>query len=151
MKKALFSLLAAFALTLGASAAETLNLTMKDGKVHSFVLAEKPVVTMGDNQLCITTTNATATYNLYDVSRYTFGGATAIGATNAEKPVQISTDRVLFGGVEAQHISVCTLGGTPVGAAVERTAEGASVSLGSLPAGVYIVKAAGVAVKVNKK
>ena len=151
MKKTLISILTAFAITTAVSAAETLNLTMKDGKVHSFVLAEKPTVTMGNNQLCVATANTTATYNLYDVSRYTFGGTTAIDGTSAAKGVQVATDRVLFGGVEAQHISVCTLGGMPVSAAVERTAEGAAVSLGSLPAGVYIVKAAGVAVKVNKK
>ena len=152
MKKLILSLLVALGFTATASAAgDALNLKMKNGTVHSFQLAEKPVITMGDGKLNVTTDNTTATYNLYDVSQYTFGTSTGISGVNAADNVSRDGDNIHFGGVEANSVTVCTLDGSRVNAAVSADANGTTVSLSSLPAGVYIVKVDSVAIKISKK
>lgn len=152
MKKYLLSLLVALGFTATASAADdALNLTMKNGTVHSFILAEKPVITMGDGKLNVTTDNATATYDLYDVSQYTFGTPTGIKGVSVAGKISRTGDNILFGGVEAKNITVCTLDGSSVNANVSADATGTTVSLSALPAGVYIVKVGSIAIKISKK
>lgn len=152
MKKLFLSLLVVLGLTATASAADdALNLTMKDGTVHSFLLAEKPVITMGDSKLNVATDIATVTYNLYDVSQYAFGTPTGIKRVDASGSISRNGDDILFGGVEAQNVTVCTLDGSSVNATVAATANGTTVSLSSLPSGVYIIKADNVAIKISKK
>lgn len=152
MKKLFLSLLVALGFTATASAADdALNLTMKDGTVHSFLLAEKPVITMDNGKLNVATDNATATYNLYDVSRYSFGTPTAIKGVSTSDNISRNGDDILFGGVDAKKVTVCTLDGSRANATVASTANGTTVSLTNLPAGVYIVKADNVAIKINKK
>lgn len=152
MKKILLSLLVALGVTATASAADdALNLTMKNGTVHSFVLAEKPVITMGDGKLNVSTDNATATYDLYDVSQYAFGTPTGIAGVSVAKNISRTGDNILFGGVEAKNVTVCTLDGSNVEATIASTANGTTVSLTNLSSGVYIVKADNVAIKISKK
>ena len=152
MKKLILSLLVALGFTATASATDdALNLTMKNGTVHSFLLAEKPVITMDNGKLNVATDNATATYNLYDVSQYTFGNPTAIKGVGTSDSISRNGDDILFGGVDAKKVSVCTLDGSCVNAIVSSTANGTIVSLSNLPSGVYIVKADNVAIKINKK
>lgn len=152
MKKSLLTLLVALGIAATASAADdALNLTMKDGTVHSFLLAEKPVITMGEGKLNVATDNATATYNLYDVDQYTFGTPTGIKGISAADNISLGGDNIVFGGLKAKNVTVCTLDGSRVNATVAATANATSVSLSSLPSGVYIVKADNIAIKINKK
>lgn len=152
MKKLFLSLLVALGIAATASAADdALNLTMKNGTVHSFLLAEKPVITMGDGKLNVTTDNATATYDLYDVSQYAFGTSTGINDVSTSGNFSRNGDNILFGGVEAKNVTVCTLDGSCVNATVAAIANGTTVSLSSLPSGVYIIKAGNVAIKISKK
>lgn len=152
MKKLLLSAFAFLGCLAASAADEALNLTMKDGSVHSFVLAEKPVITMGDGKLNVATDDATATYNLHEVSHYVFGDAsTGIKGVGASVGVARQGDNIVFRGVNADRVAVSTPGGAVVSAAVSVTADGTSVSLSNLPSGVYIIKVAGATVKVSKK
>lgn len=152
MKKLLLSAFALFGCLAASAADEALNLTMKDGSVHSFVLAEKPVITMGDGKLNVATDKATATYDLHEVSHYVFGEAsTGIKGVGASAGVARQGDNIVFRGVKADRVAVSTLGGAAVSAAVSATEDGTSVSLSNLPSGVYIIKVAGTTVKVSKK
>lgn len=152
MKKYILSLLVALGITATASATDdALNLTMKDGTVHSFLLDVKPVITMGDGKFNVASDNATATYNLYDVSQYAFGTPTGVKNVSVEGRVSLQGDNILFGGVEVEKVTVTKLDGSTVNASVSADANGTTVSLSALPAGVYIVKADNVAIKINKR
>ena len=152
MKKLLLSAFALLGCLAASAADEALNLTMKDGSVHSFVLAEKPVITMGDGKLNVTTNDATATYDLYEVSHYVFGDAsTGIKGVGASEGVARHGDNIVFRGVNVDGVAVSTPGGAVVSAAVSATTDGTSVSIASLPSGIYIIKVAGATIKVSKK
>ena len=152
MKKLLLSAVALLGSIAALAADDALNLTMKDGTTHSFVLAQKPVITMGDGNLYVSTDNATATYRLHEVSHYAFGDAsTGISAAAAATGVMRQGDNIVFGGVSADRVAVSSLGGAAVAAAVSAADNGTVVSLASLPSGVYIIKVGGTTVKVSKK
>lgn len=153
MKKLLLSIaLAVCGFTASASAAdEALCLKMKDGTVHSFLLNEKPVITMGDGKLNVATDMTTATYSLYDVREYVFGTAsTAINGISTSADFSRNGDNIVFHGVDAKNVAIYTANGAAVNAAVNDGTD-TTVSMTSLPGGVYIIKASGISIKVNKK
>ncbi len=154
MKKLIITLLALLTATVGLHAAdEALNLKMKDGTIHSFLLAEKPVITIADNQLVMTTTEATATYSLYEVKEYTFGAPTVIQGIAVSKAVSREGNTITFsklGGKTA--VKAYTLGGQPVNLTLHSGADGSvSVSLEALPTGTYIIKADNATLKITKR
>ena len=153
MKKLLLSAVALLGSIAALAADDALNLTMKDGTTHSFVLVQKPVITMGEGNLYVSTDNATATYRLHEVSHYAFGdAATGISAaTAAATGVVRQGDNIVLGGVSADRVVVSSIGGAAVAAAVSTVDNATVVSLASLPSGVYIIKVGGTTVKVNKK
>lgn len=148
MKKTLLSIALAIGFAASASAAdEALCLTMKDGTVHSFLLNEKPVITMGDGKLNVATDMTTATYSLYDVREYVFGTAsTAINGVSTSADFSRNGDNIVFHGVDAKNVAIYTANGAAVNDGTDTT-----VSMTSLPSGVYIIKASGISIKVNKK
>ena len=153
MKNLLLSIAVAFGFNAPASAAdEALNLKMKDGTIHSFILNERPVITMGDGKLYVDTDKTTATYSLYDVNEYAFGeAATGIRGISTTKGVSRNGDNIVFHGVDTKKVVVCNLGGAIVNADVKGNNGYTTVSLTCLPQGVYIIKVSGTSVKINKK
>ena len=152
MKKLLMTLLVALGVFASASASdEALNLKMKDGTVHSFVLSEKPVVTMGTGKLNVATDAATATYNLHDVSEYSFGNATGIGSVKASSGFSRTGDNLVFHGIESGKVQVYAVNGVAVRAEIHVANGDTMVSLANLQRGVYIVKVSGTSIKINKK
>lgn len=151
MKKLLTTLLVALGVFASASASdEALNLKMKDGTVHSFELNEKPVVSMGDGKLNVATDAATATYNLHDVSEYSFGKATGIGSVKTRLASR-NGDNLVFRGVESDRVEVYAVNGTTARAEIHVANGDTMVSLANLQRGVYIVKVSGTSIKINKK
>lgn len=152
MKNLLLSIAVAFGINATASAAdEALNLKMKDGTTHSFILNERPVITMGEGKLYVNTDKTTATYSLYDVNEYAFGEAsTGINGISTTEGVSRNGDNIVFHGIDAKKV-VCNLGGAVVNADVKGNNGDTTVSLTNLPQGVYIIKVAGTSVKINKK
>ncbi len=152
MKKLLTTLLVALGVFASASASdEALNLKMKDGTVHSFELNEKPVVSMGDGKLNVATDAATATYNLHDVSEYSFGKATGIGSVKTASGFSRNGDNLVFRGVESDRVEVYAVNGTTARAEIHVANGDTMVSLANLQRGVYIVKVSGTSIKINKK
>ena len=154
MKKILTTLLARMTCAGGRHAAnEALNLKMKDGTIHSFLLTEKPVITIADNQLVMTTDQATATYSLYEVKEYTFGAPTAIQGTVVGKAVSREGNVIFFYGLDSKTtVKVYTLSGQQVSIAHQDNGKDCvSVSLETLPAETYIVKANNTTLKITKR
>lgn len=152
MNRYLISALALLASLTASAAGDALNLTMKDGNVHSFLLSTKPVVTMADGKLNVATDDATATYDLFQVSQYAFGDAsTSVKGISAANVITREGDNVVFHGVSADRVVVSSTDGALVGAAVSDTGDDTMVSLSSLPSGIYIIKVAGTSIKISKK
>lgn len=119
----------------------SLKVTLNDGNVRTFTLAEKPVVTFGATDMKITAPGAEVTYPRADVRNITF----------VEGTLSV-TDRFVtnyyYDGMEfrceGNAIAVCDMNGRLVMTGRDR------VSTASLPAGIYIIKANNTAIKIIK-
>ena len=114
-------------------AQNTLNVWLTDGGKVSFTFAEKPVVSHADNILSFSSSAASVEYPVSDVLRFTFEDAETTKVLSVKSEV-------------AGEVSVFDLQGT----LVKRFA-GSSLSLESLPLGVYIIKSNRSTYKVIKK
>lgn len=152
MKKLLLSVICVVASSFAWAEGDALNLTMKDGTIHSFLLSEEPTVTMADDYLVITLSdNSTASYDLYQVSKYTFGSSTGISKVLSSKDISLSGDNIIFQGITSGKVDVSSLSGAKVNASVSESGGNTVVSLSSLPAGVYVVKVNNAVIKISKK
>lgn len=152
MKKLLLSVICVVASSFAFAEGDALNLTMKDGTIHSFLLSEQPTVTMADDYLVITLSdNSTASYDLYQVSKYTFGSPTGISKVLSSEDISLSGDNIIFQGVTNGKVTVSSLSGARVDAGVSESAGNTVVSLSSLPSGVYVVKVNNAVIKISKK
>lgn len=131
---------------------EALNLEMKDGTVHSFLLSNEPTITLGDDLLVVTTSDGTtASYDLYEVSKYTFGSSTGISSVFTSGDVERDGDCIIFHGITDGKVTVTSLSGIAANVEVSSGSDGTVVSLSSLPSGIYIVKVNNVVIKISKK
>lgn len=129
-----------------------LNLAMKDGTVHSFLLSEKPVITVSGGLLVLTASDASVSYTLTDVKQYTFGSAvTGIKEIDARKSVKRNGDMLVFYGLKGAKVYVCNINGIKEEAEVSVNGENTEVSLSHLSSGIHIIKANGITVKITKK
>lgn len=152
MKKLLLSVICVVASSFAWAEGDALNLTMKDGTIHSFLLSEEPIVTMADDYLVITLSdNSTASYDLYQVSKYTFGSSTGISKVLSSKDISLSGDNIIFQGITNGKVDVSSLSGAKANASVSESGGNTVVSLSSLPAGVYVVKVNNAVIKISKK
>lgn len=152
MNRFLISALALLGSITASAAGDALNLTMKDGSVHSFLLSAKPVITMADGKLNVATDDATAVYDLHAVSQYAFSdGSTGIKGIGAANGITRNGDNIVFHGVSADKVVVSSADGALVGAAVSATGDDTTVSLSNLPSGIYIIKVAYTSIKISKK
>lgn len=154
MKKFILILIAFSAAFISAKAdSQALNLQMKDGTVHSFLLSEMPVITMENNQLIVTSSNTTAVYDLYSVSMYAYGEpSSGINQTTIESKFTRLGDNIIFNGIDnAEKVRIYSVNGTIINANKEASGNNVIVSLSEIPAGIYIVKANNITVKITKR
>lgn len=146
----IFALLAAVTASMAQDTA--LNMEMRNGGKHSFLLSDKPLVTLSGSQLVITTSNQVkATFTLHDVRQYSFGAPTGITAPGTTASYERQGDVLVFRGVaDKTQVAVYTLGGVRVAAPLSSVADGVSLSLSDLSAGAYIVKTPSVTFKITK-
>lgn len=156
MKKILLIITALFS-TLGISniyAAEALNMTMKDGEVHSFLLSDKPTITFSGSLLIVTTSdNVKVEYDLYNVKEYSFGSpSSGINDIGIDSETKYDGEKIVFSGVSnANNVKVVSIDGT-IHNPETTTANGTvMVNLSSLPSGTYIVKANNTTMKIFKR
>ena len=127
------------ALMAGASTAMaegmSLKVTLDDGNVRTFTLAEKPVVTFGATDMKITAPGAEVTYARADVRNITFvdNGSLSVADRLTENYYCDGSD-----------ITVHDMNGRLVMTGRDR------VSTASLPKGIYVIKANNTTIKIIK-
>jgi hypothetical protein len=153
MKKLVFSLLMLIFSVVSANAESTvLNLEMKDGTTHSFLLSDMPTITMADDKLTVTTKSATVSYALYDVKQYKFGVPTGISPVTKDKQYSLSGEELIFNDVKSVNgIAAFSVGGERVNVDAVVQNGKAVISLSALPSGIYIIKVNGITVKIQRK
>jgi len=140
MKKLIFSLLTLLAAT--ASWAETaLIVHQKSGGTVMYAFREKPVVTYSEGYIVISGPDASVSYPLSDMQKFTFGDVDEDQITRITAPVNVAPQPTFIysvGGILMRTLKPSEDGTTPA------TLEG-------LPAGTYIIKNGQTTYKVAKK
>lgn len=120
----------------------SLKVTLNDGNIRTFTLAEKPVVTFGATDMKITAPGAEVTYPRADVRNITFVDNSTLSVADR------LTENYYYDGTEfrcdGSDITVYDMNGRPVLAGRDR------VSTLSLPNGIYIIKANNTTIKIIK-
>jgi hypothetical protein len=135
----------------------TLIVLTKDNVLHQFVLADKPKVTFEGIQLKVTCekASASASFNLSDIIRFTYAGKEASGIDEMTvNPTEISMEEgvLVISQMKANStVNVYSMDGKLVRQLTAQRAGTYRLSLSSLPAGVYIVKADTITYKITKR
>jgi len=135
----------------------TLIVLTKDNVLHQFVLADKPKVSFEGTQLKVTCekASASASFNLSDIIRFTYAGKDASGIDEMTvNPTEISMEEgvLVISQMKANStVNVYSMDGKLVRQLTAQRAGTYRLSLSSLPAGVYIVKADTITYKITKR
>ena len=146
MKKKMLTLLLLAGPMLAWAEGSALLVTLKDGSQTGYILSQKPQVTFSGTALSITTAEVSTDYERADIYSFTFVPESQLTSIRRQSE-QNSVIEYRDGTVRAQSraIEVYNAAGCLVGRAA------GSISLESMPGGVYIVRANRQVLKINKK
>jgi len=126
-----------------------------DGTTETFVLWDKPELTFEAQNVVITYKNNRVTIPRADIEEFHFdddGTGIESHRTGNDVLVRFSgDDTVVISGMKNKHIVVSNIGGKLVNATITRSGEETTVSLNSLPQGIYIIKYDNNSIKVVRQ
>ena len=134
--------------------AQRLVIWQKDGSKVSFNLDEQPKTTFTADNLVITTATSTLNYPLAKVQRYTYEGGTLSVRDLMAEGIVISheADNIVIKGLAlGKTVAVYRIDGTQLLTKCSDGSDRVMLSLGSLPSGVYMIKAGEITYKFLKR
>lgn len=150
MKRFALTLCVALCCLLAKADGLALIVTLNDGQRVQFALSTTPEVSIANDQLTITTTETTATYELWKVSTFTYATGTGIDQATADKKgFTLSGDNIVVDGTAT--VRVFALDGKAVSIAPETSGSQTIVPLSGLAKGVYIININGKSVKISRR
>ena len=140
MKKVIFCLLTLFAAT--ASWAETaLIVHQKSGGTVQYAFREKPVVTYSEGYLIISASEASVSYPLSNMQKFTFGDVEEDQITRITAPADVAPQPTFIYSIDGKLMRT-----------LQPSEDGTtSASVEGLPTGTYIIKNGKTTYKVVKK
>lgn len=127
---------------MGVRAESCLQLSMKDGSTHDYVLTQQPRIAFASDSLHITSPDAEATFALADIQDFHFADVDMQGIA----PVHDRQQRLAFvqgvvtiEGYEGQ-VSLTDLSGRTLMTAVATRGQSLSLDLTRYPQGAYIIR-----------
>ena len=137
---------------------ENLVVWLKDGSKTTFVLNEKPIVTIGDKTLKVNGAKASAEYDFKDILRLTYDGmfpddiTKEISATEAEtkKPFTQTSEALVFSSdKEILDVKIVAVSGTVVKRFTVQNGSTFTLPLSQIPTGVYVINVNNISYKVS--
>lgn len=131
-----------------------LHLLFADGSDKWFLFSTQPVLTFSESELTITTSNGTLAYTFDAVKEFQFGDPDfdSVADKRLTTPHFVQADNAfLIYGLGIDAVSLYDMSGRKLPTHVQRSGEGISVSLHSLPRGTYIIRMNNKTIKVSKK
>lgn len=152
-KKWLAVLAMAFTCHLSAFANDgALVLWHADGSKTNIELSQLPQVRFENNKVLVTSSVLNMEYDADDILRFTYEEAASEDAGLVDGIASVQGDRLLFHGVKsADQVSVYSVNGTRIPVSLSSVNGKQSLSLSSIPSGVYILKVNGKSCKFTKK
>lgn len=151
MKRTLLTLLVVLGCLVAKAQSQSLFVTLNDGQKLEFALSTTPEVSVADDMLTITTSETTASYELWTVSTFTYGATTGINATQADaQSFSLQGDRLIVDGTDAR-VRVFSIDGKAVSLPATNVGSQTVLSIGSLPKGIYVVNINGKSLKITRR
>lgn len=123
-----------------------MQLEMRNGSLVSYIVPENLRVSFSDKEMTVSSPRLKASFATSMVKGYRFlrQDSTDVGinqiTNNDIRITYVNRDEVLISGIPAtQPLRVYATNGTEQNAVITRTAEGAKLSLSSLPNGVLLI------------
>lgn len=128
---------------------KNLVITFGNGTTQSFLLGDKPKVSVADDKLTVEAGATTAQYNLDEVKTFTFAEVSSgIDGVASGHDITKEGDAII---VSAQvKVEAYTADGKPVGISYTHSGDSTIISLSLLPKGMTIVRIGGQSVKIIK-
>ena len=133
--------------------AQTLVLHHANGTTTDVELYNMPLIQFDGDKVTITSTVLDMEYPKADILRFTYrGSADAIKAVKAEADYSIKDGQLVFHGIsQSADVAVYNASGVRVPARLLRHDDNVSLSLASIPAGVYVLSVNGKTSKFTKR
>lgn len=131
----------------------TLVIWLSDGTKTDIEVSQLPQIKFENDKVIITSSVLNMEYNAEEVLRFTYKGeGTAISPVQDEAGVSQENGRLVFHGISsANQVSVYSAKGTRIPVRLSNNGGHFSLSLSSIPSGVYILKVNGKTSKFTKK
>lgn len=134
--------------------AQRLVIWQKDGSKVSYNLDEQPKTTFTTEDLVITTTTTSISYPLAKIQRYTYEGGTLSVRDVKQDGISLSHDGDLIivkGLASGKSVTVHRVDGVQLLTKRSDGSDSLTLSLSSLPSGVYVIKADEITYKFLKR
>ena len=133
--------------------AQTLVLHHANGTTTDVELYNMPLIQFAGDKVSITSTVLDMEYPKEDVLRFTYrGSADAIKTVKAEADYSLEDGQLVFHGIkQSDDVAVYNASGVRVPARLLRHSDNVSLSLASIPAGVYVLSVNGKTSKFTKR
>lgn len=131
----------------------TLVLWLSDGTKTDIEVSQLPQIKFENDKVIITSSVLNMEYKAEEVLRFTYKGeGTAISPIQDEASVSQENGRLVFHGISsANQVSVYSTNGTRIPVSLSNNGGFYSLSLSTIPTGVYILKVNGKTSKFTKK
>ena len=133
----------------------TLNIHLSDGTVQSIQLYTHPQVTFEGDKVVFTSPVATFTYDAQQVLRFTYSGGSLpdkVSSPESKELYRQTDEQLIFDAkVKASDIQLFSEDGKRMPVSLQRSGNHATLSLTTLPAGVYMLTVNGRTSKVVKR
>ena len=151
MKKIALSLLVTLS-CISAKAADGKSLfgSLNDGSKIEFALSTLPEVTFGNDQMTVTSTATTASYELKKVSTFTYGTTTGIKQVETNNKFAFEGDRIIVEGTN-NKVRAFALDGTAVTLSPILAGDKTIIPLEELTHGVYLIIINNKSIKVARQ
>lgn len=151
MKKIALSLLVALScISAKAADGKSLFVSFNDGNKIEFALSTLPEVTFGNDQMTVTSTATTASYELKKVSTFTYGTTTGIKQVEANNKFAFEGDRIIVEGTN-NKVRAFALDGTAVTLSPILAGDKTIIPLEELNHGVYLIIINNKSIKVARQ
>ena len=151
MKKIALSLLVALScISAKAADGKSLFVSFNDGSKIEFALSTLPEVTFGDDQMTVTSTATTASYELKKVSTFTYDTTTGIKQVEINNKFAFEGDRIIVEGTN-NKVRAFALDGTAVTLSPILAGDKTIIPLEELTHGVYLIIINNKSIKVARQ
>ena len=151
MKKIALSLLVALScISAKAADGKSLFVSFNDGNKIEFALSTLPEVTFGDDQMTVTSTATTASYELKKVSTFTYDTTTGIKQVEINNKFAFEGDRIIVEGTN-NKVRAFALDGTAVTLSPILAGDKTIIPLEELTHGVYLIIINNKSIKVARQ